>query len=89
MKAIITVLGKDTVGIMYNVSKILAELGVNIEDVTQTILQEYFTMLMVVKIDETKSTIADLQTALNEMGEEKGLSINVQKEEIFNAMHKI
>ena len=89
MKAIITVLGKDTVGIMYNVSKILAELGVNIEDVTQTILQEYFTMLMVVKIDETKSTIADLQTALNEMGEEKGLSINVQKEEIFNAKHKI
>lgn len=89
MKAIITVLGKDTVGIMYNVSKILAELGVNIEDVTQTILQEYFTMLMVVKIDETKSTIADLQIALNEMGEEKGLSINVQKEEIFNAMHKI
>ena len=89
MRAIISVLGKDTVGIMFNVSKILAEQGVNIEDVTQTILQDYFTMLMVVNIDETKSNIGKLQAALTEMGEKKGLSINVQKEEIFEAMHRV
>lgn len=89
MKAIISVLGKDTVGIMYNVSKILTELSVNIEDVTQTILQDYFTMLMVVNIDESKSNIGELKAALTEMGEAKGLSINVQKEEIFEAMHRV
>ncbi|MBQ6496773.1 MAG: ACT domain-containing protein [Firmicutes bacterium] len=89
MKAIITVLGKDTVGIMYNVSRILAEQGVNIEDVTQTILQDYFTMLMVVNIDETKSSFSELKAAMTEMGEEQGLSINVQKEEIFAAMHRV
>ena len=89
MKAIITVLGKDTVGIMYNVSRILAEQGVNIEDVTQTILHDYFTMLMVVNIDETKSSFSELKAAMTEMGEEQGLSINVQKEEIFAAMHRV
>lgn len=89
MKAIISVLGKDTVGIMYNVSKILTELSVNIEDVTQTILQDYFTMLMVVNIDESKSNIGELKAALKEMGEANGLSINVQKEEIFEAMHRV
>lgn len=89
MKAIISVLGKDTVGIMYNVSKILTELSVNIEDVTQTILQDFFTMLMVVNIDESKSNIGELKAALTEMGEAKGLSINVQKEEIFEAMHRV
>lgn len=89
MKAIITVLGKDTVGIMYKVSKILTELEVNIEDVTQTILQDYFTMLMLVKIDETKSNISELKAALNEMAAEENLSINVQKEDIFVAMHRV
>ncbi len=89
MKAIITVLGKDTVGIMYKVSKILTELEVNIEDVTQTILQDYFTMLMLVKIDESKSNISELKAALNEMAAEENLSINVQKEDIFVAMHRV
>lgn len=89
MKAIITVLGKDTVGIMYKVSKILTELGINIEDVTQTILQDYFTMLMLVKIDESKSNISELKAALNEMAAEENLSINVQKEDIFVAMHRV
>ncbi len=89
MKAIITVIGKDQVGIMYSVSRILKELGVNIEDVTQTIMQEYFTMLMLVKIDEERSSFRQLQEALEEMGEATGLSIRIQKEEIFDTMHKI
>ena len=89
MKAIITVIGKDQEGIMYNVSRILSERGVNIEDVTQTIMQEYFTMLMLVKIDESRTGFRELQPELEEMGKEKGLSIRIQKEEIFDTMHKI
>lgn len=89
MKAIITVVGKDQVGIMYKVSGILQENGVNIEDVTQTILQDYFTMIMVVKIDEGRASFHDVDTALHEMAEQQGLSIHVQKEEIFDTMHKI
>ena len=89
MKAIITVIGKDQVGIMYAVSGVLNDLGVNIEDVTQTIMQEYFTMLMLVRIDETKTGFGQLRVALVDLGEEKGLSIRIQKEEIFDTMHKI
>ena len=89
MKAISTVIGKDQVGIMYGVSGVLQELGVNIEDVTQTIMQEYFTMLMLVKIDETKASMKQVSEALDALGKEKGLSIRVQKEEIFDTMHKI
>ena len=89
MKAIITVIGKDQVGIMYRVSKILNDLQVNIEDVTQTIMQEYFTMLMLVKIDETKAGFHEVKEALGALGDETGLSIRVQKEEIFDVMHKI
>lgn len=89
MKAIITVIGKDQVGIMYKVSGVLNEYDVNIEDVTQTLMQEYFTMLMLVKIDESKTKFRQLQDALEEMGAENGLSIRIQKEEIFDTMHKV
>jgi len=89
MKAIISVIGKDNVGIMYNVSKVLKDCSVSIEDVTQTILKEYFTMLMVVRLDETKTSFSELQKELQEMAEREGLTLTVQKEEIFDAMHKI
>lgn len=89
MKAIITVVGKDQVGIMYRVSGSLNEKHVNIEDVTQTILQDYFTMIMVVKIDDSEASFHEVDEALHEMAAEQGLSIHVQKEEIFDAMHKI
>lgn len=89
MKAIITVIGKDQVGIMHMVSGVLKDLSVNIEDVTQTIMQEYFTMLMLVKIDETKAGFSQVQSALEEAGKSSGLSIRIQKEEIFDTMHKI
>ena len=74
---------------MYGVSGVLSELNVNIEDVTQTIMQEYFTMLMLVRIDETQTGFGELKTALEELGRKKGLSIRIQKEEIFDTMHKI
>lgn len=89
MKAIITVIGRDQVGIMYGVSGILNELGVNIEDVTQTIMQEYFTMLMLVKINEEKAGFHQVDEALQRLAGEKNLSIRIQKEEIFDTMHKI
>ncbi len=89
MKAIISVIGKDNVGIMYNVSKVLKDCGVSIEDVTQTILKDYFTMLMVVRLDETKSSFSELQKKLLDMAEREGLTLTIQKEEIFDAMHKI
>ena len=89
MKAIITVLGKDKVGIMYQVSKVLNDNHVNIEDVTQTIMQDYFTMLMLVKLDEAESSFDEVRQRLHELGQENGLSIHIQKEEIFDTMHKI
>ncbi|MBR0127516.1 MAG: ACT domain-containing protein [Firmicutes bacterium] len=89
MKAIISVIGKDNVGIMYNVSKVLKDCSVSIEDVTQTILKEYFTMLMVVRLDEEKTSFSELQKELQAMAEREGLTLTVQKEEIFDAMHKI
>ena len=89
MKAIITVVGKDQVGIMYRVSGILNEKHVNIEDVTQTILQDYFTMIMVVQVDGTAASFHEVDEALHEMAAQQGLSIHVQKEEIFDTMHQI
>jgi len=89
MKAIITVIGKDKTGIIYNVSKVLSELKVNIEDISQTVMQDYFTMLMLVTIDEKTTTFKELKDELDKTAQEVGLSIRVQKEEIFDIMHKI
>ena len=87
MKAVITVIGRDRTGIIYKVSKILYELGVNIEDISQTILQQYFTMLMLVWIPED-TALSTLSEKFEELKQE-GLSVQVQKTEIFDAMHKI
>lgn len=89
MKAIITVIGKDKTGIIYNVSKVLSECEVNIDDISQTVMQDYFTMLMLVTIDEKKTTFKQLKAELDKTAENVGLSIRVQKEEIFDTMHKI
>ncbi|WP_290770530.1 ACT domain-containing protein [Anaerofustis sp.] len=89
MKAIITVIGKDKTGIIYNVSKVLSECEVNIDDISQTVMQDYFTMLMLVTIDEEKTTFKQLKAELDKTAENVGLSIRVQKEEIFDTMHKI
>ena len=87
MKAVITVIGEDKTGIIYKVSKILYEMNVNIEDISQTIMQKYFTMLMLVSIPQDVK-IVELSERLATLKEE-GLSIQVQKTDIFDAMHKI
>ena len=89
MKAVITVIGKDKVGIIAEVSKILADCNVNILDISQTIMQEVFTMIMLVDIENMKVQFTKLSQELEEKGQEIGLSIRIQHEDIFNSMHRI
>ncbi len=89
MKAIVTVIGKDKPGIISKVSTMLAENTVNIEDISQTIMQGNFTMIMLCDLSASSLSIASLGNLLGELGEKIGVSIHVQNEEIFNVMHKI
>ena len=89
MRAVITVLGNDRVGIIAKVSEILAVSNVNILDISQTIMQEIFTMIMLVDISKMESQFDSLSARLEEAGSELGLSIKIQHEEIFNSMHRI
>ena len=89
MKAIVTVIGKDKPGIIAKVSTVLAENKVNIEDISQTIMQGNFTMIMQCGLENAKLKISDLKEILIKVGEQIGVSIHVQHEDIFNAMHKI
>lgn len=88
MRAILTVIGKDKVGIIAGVSQKLAALDINILDVSQTIMDDYFTMMMMLSMDKT-SDFEKIKAELNEVGDTMGVSIKVQNEEIFNAMHKL
>ena len=89
MRAIVTVIGKDTVGIIAAVCALLSQHQVNVLDISQTVLQEYFTMIMLVDVKEADLPFADLAELLKREGEAKGLSIRMQREDIFNAMHRI
>lgn len=89
MKAIITVIGKDMRGIIAKVSTLLTENSINILDITQTTMQDFFTMIMLCDISEKKIEFAELVETLDNLGEELGLSIRVQHEDIFNSMHRI
>ncbi len=89
MKAVITVIGKDSVGIIADVSKECAEHKVNIIDITQSVLKDYFAMIMLVEIDKMETNFLDFQKVLSNLGEAKGLDIRVMHEEIFNSMHRI
>ena len=86
-KAVITVIGKDTTGIIAKVSNLLYENGINILDISQTIMQDLFTMIMLCDIKDVQ--VGDLQEKLNIVADEMKLSIRVQNEEIFNSMHRI
>lgn len=88
-KAIITVLGKDKVGIIHGVTHILAEKNVNILDISQTILSDVFTMMMLVDVENSTAEFTELSKELALVGEEMGLEIRIQLEEIFQAMHRI
>ena len=89
MKAIVTVIGKDTVGIIAGVCARLAERGVNVLDISQTIMHGDFTMIMLVDLTACASSFDGLSAELADYGEERGLSIRIQREDIFNAMHRI
>ena len=89
MNAIVTVVGKDRVGIIAAICNQLAGFNVNILDISQTILQGSFTMVMAVDVGAATASFGELSTALSDLGAEMGLSIRIQREEIFNAMHTI
>ena len=89
MHAIVTVVGNDRVGIIASVCSLLAENNVNILDISQTILQGSFTMVMAVDVGAATASFGDLSAALEELGSEMGLSIRIQRQEIFDAMHQI
>ena len=88
-KCVITVVGKDTVGIIAKVCTYLAEKQVNILDISQTIVQEFFNMMMIVDLSGTEKPFADISKELTQIGEEIGVDIKCQREEIFEKMHRL
>ena len=89
MKAIVTVVGKDQVGIIAGVCNTLADSRINVLDISQTIMEGYFTMMMVVDLAACETPFDQLRTILKDYGEGRGLSIRIQREDIFAAMHKL
>ena len=88
-KCILSVVGKDKVGITAGVCSVLANAQVNILDINQTILQEYFTMVVLVDIDTSDLSFGEIAERLEAYGRESGMEIHIQREEIFDAMHRI
>ena len=89
MKAIVTVVGKDAVGIIAGVCVQLASYNINILDISQTVMQGYFTMMMAVDTSKSEIPFAELAKKLDAKGEEMGMSIRLQREDIFEAMHRV
>jgi ACT domain-containing protein len=89
MKAVITVIGKDKTGIIYGVTSVLAENDVNIMDINQTIMQDYFTMVMLVDLKGMKGDFEELKKKLEKKGEELCVNIRIQHEDIFKCMHEV
>jgi ACT domain-containing protein len=87
-RAVVSVIGKDQVGIIAKVTTILAENKVNILDISQTILQDFFTMMMIVDVTNYHD-LEELQKQLSDIGDSLGLNIHLQLEEIFQAMHRV
>ncbi len=89
MRAVITVVGKDTVGILAKVSGICAEFNANVTEVTQSVLQDMFAMIMLVDISKLDRSFAELVDRMTALGDSMGLKINTMHEEIFNTMHTV
>ena len=89
MKAVITVTGKDSVGIIAKVSTECAKYDANIVDISQSVLSDYFAMIMLADIDDLKLPFSEFVDVMSTVGQECGLSINVMHEDIFNTMHHI
>ncbi len=89
MRAVITVIGKDTIGIIAKVSNYLYENKINILDISQTIMQDLFTMIMLVDMNECSKQFDAINEELDKMAEKIGVTIKIQHEDIFNSMHRI
>ncbi len=89
MKAIVTVVGKDQVGIIAAVCTDLAAYSVNVLDIRQTVMEGYFTMMMVVDVTGCQHSVGDLAQIMEDKGKAMGLSVRVQREDIFQAMHRV
>ena len=89
MKAVVTVVGKDQVGIIAGVCTQLASYNVNVLDISQTVMQGYFTMMMVVDVSAANLPLAELAKQIENRGREMNLSIRLQREDIFEAMHRV
>ena len=89
MKAIVTVIGKDQVGIIAGVCNTLADCNINVLNISQTVMDGFFTMMMVVDLALCEKAFDQIGVILKDYGENRGLSIRIQREDIFDAMHKI
>ena len=89
MKAIVTVIGEDQVGIIAEVTKCLAKQEVNVLDISQTIMQQFFTMMMLVEVSNALVSFEEIQKELKAVGEKMNVSIQMQHEDIYHAMHRL
>ncbi len=88
-KAVVTVIGQDKVGIIADVAVMLKGINVNIADISQTVMQDYFTMIMMVELDRTELAIDEIQAQLDALGKTLGVEITIRSTDIFDAMHRI
>lgn len=89
MNSVVTVVGQDKVGIIAKVSNVMAENKINILDISQTIMDGYFTMIMLVDISVASKEIKEIRSILDSVGEELGVNVTIQHEQVFQAMHRI
>lgn len=89
MKAILTVIGKDKVGIIAGISSELQVLNINILDVNQTIMSEFFTMIMMLDLKLSKNNFEEIKNILEDKGKKLGVEVKIQREEIFNSMYTV
>ena len=89
MRVIVTVYGLDRVGIIFGVCKLLAQANVNVLDISQTVMQEFFTMTMLADMSAATQDLVVIREQLNELGKELGVSIRIQSEDIFTPMHTV
>lgn len=89
MKAVLTIIGQDKVGIIARASNVLADCNINILDINQTVMREYFTMIMLTDITDMNVSFAEIQDKLEVVEKELGMTIRIQREDIFTKMHEV
>ena len=89
MKAIVSVFARDSKGIIAYITALLAEKDINVLDISQTLLQEYFAMIMLVDLTDCTLPFVELSRFLSEKGQERGLDVHIQRQDIFDAMHRV